>query len=1110
MFRKLRLALGILFPMGVALSPCLPAQTLPPGFRDTVVFSGLTQPTAIAFASDGRVFVAEKGGQIKVFANLTATAPTLFADLSNNVYNYWDRGLLGLALDPGFPSKPYVYVLYTYDGDIGGAPLKWGTAGVLSDPCPTPPGATEDGCTVSGRLSRLTASGSVMTGSELVLAHDWFQQYPSHSIGSIAFGPDGYLYASGGDGASFNWADYGQDGNPLNPGGDPPVGVGGTQTPPTAEGGALRAQDVGSSGDPAGLDGTVIRVDPSTGAGVTGNPLFASADANARRIVANGLRNPFRLTFRPGTSELWIGDVGWNTWEEINRLTGVSTLGNFGWPCYEGAGRQASYDSLDLNLCEGLYGQSGAVTAPFYTYNHAAKIVAGETCTTGSSSITGLSFYTGSAYPSGYRNALFFADYSRRCIWAMLPGTGGNPDPANIQTFDAGAGSPVQLVVGPGGDLFYVDINGGAIHRLQYLTPTAVLSAIPTSGPAPLAVAFDATGSTHPISGEPLTYDWDLNGDGVFGDSTAGRPSWTYLVKGSYTVRLRVTDTHGGFDTASTVINVSNLPPVPTIASPLPTLTWKVGDVISFSGSATDPEDGAVPASRLSWSLVIQHCPSNCHTHPVQDFVGVSSGSFTGQDHEYPSYLMLTLTATDSNGLSASTSVSLQPKTVALSFSTSPTGLQLAVGSTVQAAPFSRAVIIGSSNSVSAPSPQSLSGSSYEFSSWSDGGARSHTIVAPATPASFGATYFLVSGSSVWANADVGAVGVPGSSGISSGTFTVNGSGADIYGSSDQFHFVYQQLSGDVEITARVASVELTQTYAKAGVMIRQDLTNNSPHAMMLIEPSKVAAFMWRLTAGATTSSVGSSGAAPYWVRLARSGNDFTAYKSADGANWVQLGVTTTVDLASSVYVGLAVTSHDNANLCTTVFDNVSIAVPLAPTGTPTRTQTPTRTLTPSTTPTRTATGTPSRTPTPTATPTRTATFTPSRTPTRTPTRTPVPSANLAIIKTATVGSGTLTFVLAASNAGPFTAQGVLVKDTLSDRIAFVSASTTKGSCAYTSGNRTVTCSIGGLAVGENASVTIRASVKKYQDFDNTGKISSTTLDPATANNASKVRVHLQ
>ena len=120
----------------------------------------------VRFSSDGRVFVAEKRGVIKVFDSLTDTNPTVFADLNVNVHNFWDRGLLGMALAPNFPADPSVYVLYTYDHELGStAPPALGNAEGVSDPCPTPPGATADGCVVSGRLSKLQASGNVMTGS---------------------------------------------------------------------------------------------------------------------------------------------------------------------------------------------------------------------------------------------------------------------------------------------------------------------------------------------------------------------------------------------------------------------------------------------------------------------------------------------------------------------------------------------------------------------------------------------------------------------------------------------------------------------------------------------------------------------------------------------------------------------------------------------------------------------------------------------------------------------------------------------------------------------------------------------------------------------------------
>ena len=144
-----------------------------PGFSETVVFSGLTNPTVVRFLPDGRVLVAEKSGLIKLFPNLTTNTYTVVADLRTEVHNFWDRGLLGLAIDPNFATNNYIYVLYSYDAMIGGTPPKWGVAGQSSDPCPTPPGATTDGCVISSRLGRLTAVGADWTASETPLINDW-------------------------------------------------------------------------------------------------------------------------------------------------------------------------------------------------------------------------------------------------------------------------------------------------------------------------------------------------------------------------------------------------------------------------------------------------------------------------------------------------------------------------------------------------------------------------------------------------------------------------------------------------------------------------------------------------------------------------------------------------------------------------------------------------------------------------------------------------------------------------------------------------------------------------------------------------------------------------
>ena len=730
----------------VSPTPVAQGATLPDGFQETVVFSGLVNPTVVRFAPDGKVFVAEKRGVIKVFDSLADTTPTQFADLNVNVYNFWDRGLLGMALDPNFPASPYVYVLYAYDHVLGStAPApRWGTPGVYSDPCPTPPGATGDGCVVSARLSRLQANGSVMTGPEQVLVEDWCQQYPSHSIGTVEFGRDGKLYASGGDGASFNFVDYGQDGSPLNPCGDPPSAPGTALSPPTAEGGSLRSQDLRTTGDPVSLDGSVIRVDPATGNGLPDNPLAASADPNARRIIAYGQRNPFRFTTRAGTDELWLGDVGWNTWEEINRISDpLGSVENLGWPCYEGAGRQSGYDGANLNICENLYGAAGAATAPYYAYNHSSRVVANESCPSGGSSISGVEFAAAeNTYPAEYDGALFFADYSRDCIWAMRRGADGQPAPGQIETFVAPAANPVHLETGPGGDLFYVDFDGGTIRRIEYLNhaPAAVAQATPTTGSAPLTVAFDGTGSSDPDQ-DTLTYAWDLDGDGAFDDSTAAQPTFTYTSQGTYTATLRVTDPVGASDTDSVTITVGNTAPTATINLPAAGTTWQVGDVITFSGSATDAQEGTLPASALTWQLTMQHCPSNCHSHIIQTYEGTASGSFTAPDHEYPSYLELKLTATDTGGLTGTKTLRLDPRTVVLTFQTIPGGLQVAVNGTQAQATFSRTVIVGSSNTVSAISPQTKGRKIYAFQSWSDGGAQTHTIVAPAAATTYSARF---------------------------------------------------------------------------------------------------------------------------------------------------------------------------------------------------------------------------------------------------------------------------------------------------------------------------------------------------------------------------------
>ena len=295
-------------------APRAGAGTLPNNFQESVVFSGLTQPTAVRFASDGRMFVAEKSGLIKVFDCLTDTTPTVFADLRTEVYNYWDRGLLG----PGARTRtsrpiPTSTSCTRYDARHRRYRAAWGTPGVY----PTrarPAGPDQrrlrrqrpDLATDRHRATSRPAPSrcSSTTGASSTRAT---------RSASLASAPTARCTPSGGDGASFTFADYGQDGNPREPLRRPTrrrrCGAR-RRRPPRAARSAARTS--GRTGDPTTLDGTVIRDRPGHRRRAAGQPVLPAPTPNARRIVAYGLRNPFRFTIRPGTSEIWVGDVGWD------------------------------------------------------------------------------------------------------------------------------------------------------------------------------------------------------------------------------------------------------------------------------------------------------------------------------------------------------------------------------------------------------------------------------------------------------------------------------------------------------------------------------------------------------------------------------------------------------------------------------------------------------------------------------------------------------------------------------------------------------------------------------------------------------------------------------
>jgi hypothetical protein len=182
------------------------------------------------------------------------------------------------------------------------------------------------------------------------------------------------------------------------------------------------------------------------------------------------------------------------------------------------------------------------------------------------------------------------------------------------------------------------------------------------------------------------------------------------------------------------------------IDTPTVETSWAVGDQIAFSGGAVDTRGEPLPAGALTWSLVMHHCPANCHAHTIQSWAGVAAGTFRAPDHEFPSYLELQLTAQLPSGGSVTDSVELDPRTSTLTFQTEPAGLSLVGGSTTAPTPFSLEVIVGSSNSISAPASQIRGVTSYDFASWSDGGTRSHDVIAGNGPTTLTARYTATTG----------------------------------------------------------------------------------------------------------------------------------------------------------------------------------------------------------------------------------------------------------------------------------------------------------------------------------------------------------------------------
>lgn len=626
------------------------AATVPSGFTDALVAAGLTWPTALAVADDGRVFVTEQSGALKVIKNGTLL-PTPFIELTvrgqGGAAN--EEGLVGITLDPSFATNNFLYVYYTVPASGGNV-------------------------TSHNRVSRFTANGDVaIPGSEQILFEVPGPSSGAHNGGALHFGADGKLYIAVGDHS-----------NSAN-----------SQSMNTVKGKLLRIS----------VDGTI----PDD------NPFFTTATGQNRAIWALGLRNPYRFAVQPGTGKILINDVGNGSFEEINE--GVAGA-NYGWNLTEGPTNDPRFRS------------------PLFAYPHQtpSRFLG---C-----AIVGGAFYNPTAvtFPSFYVGKYFFADYCGEWMRVLDPPTG------TAWEFATGVVQPVDLQVGNDGALYYLDRLAGSVRRITFASTNA--APVITSHPSSVTVAVGQSASFS-VSAEgtpPHTFQWQRNNVNIAGATAA-----TYTVPSAglsdsgASFRAVVSNAIGtATSNRATLTVISNSVPTGTIT--VSADVYRAGDTIDYSGTGTDPEDGTLPPSALTWRVDFHH---DTHFHPFVSDTSGASGSFTIPTLAETTanvWYRIHLTVRDSSGLTSASFVDVLPITVNLAFMTNPPGLQVRLDGPPLATPASIESVVGLQRTIGVVSPQTRNGQTYVFSSWAHGGTATQNIQTRAADTTYTANYVLSDG----------------------------------------------------------------------------------------------------------------------------------------------------------------------------------------------------------------------------------------------------------------------------------------------------------------------------------------------------------------------------
>jgi glucose/arabinose dehydrogenase len=476
--------------------------------------------------------------------------------------------------------------------------------------------------------------------------------------------------------------------------------------PPTPTG-------VSPASDLSSLNGKMLRIN-SDGTIPADNPYVGQAGKRGE-IWAYGLRNPFTFAIN-GAGKIYANDVGSSQYEEVDNVT---KGGNYGWPG-DKEGPNANAKGIQ----------------PIYSYSHNG----------GQAAITGGVFITGNNFPAQFQGKYFFSDYVNHWLRVIDPATNQIMTFNGSQNFGTNLNGILDLDIGPDGALYGIAPYSGKIVKIAWTgansnrPPDAEATADKTGGALPLTVKFDGTGSSDPDS-NTLTYSWNF-GDGTTG--TGATPTHTYTTAGTFNAVLTVSDGHGGSaGTAPIKITAGDEPPEVDITSPDPTALYDGDQTFQFAATATDAEDGTLPASAFHWEIRLHHLE---HEHPFLTFDGVKSGQFTIPTDAEPdprqSY-RLYLTVTDSSGQTTSTVREIEPHKSTISIQSNIPGITISVDGIPNTTPVNIEGVVNTNRQLNAPATQIVGGKTYKFVSWSDGGAAVHEIAIPAADTTYTATYQL-------------------------------------------------------------------------------------------------------------------------------------------------------------------------------------------------------------------------------------------------------------------------------------------------------------------------------------------------------------------------------